>query len=234
MPSHSSHLLQPLDVGCFSPLKVAYGREIGELARQGVFHIDKEEFLYVYLRVRRAVISEQNIQSGFRATGLVPYDPQRVLTSLTVIRTPSPQGTAADSNAVWTAETPRTISQLEQQARLVRDLLRRQSQSPTSQAISQLVKGCQLAMHSATILAEENTKLRAANQRQQRKQQQRRQYITSRGVLQAREGQLLIIEAERGVQEEAQAWAAGVRQRAPPTCSKCHIQGHNRRQCTSI
>lgn len=28
MPPHSSHLLQPLDVGCFSPLKRAYGNEI--------------------------------------------------------------------------------------------------------------------------------------------------------------------------------------------------------------
>jgi hypothetical protein len=27
MPPHSSHLLQPLDVGCFGPLKKAYGRE---------------------------------------------------------------------------------------------------------------------------------------------------------------------------------------------------------------
>lgn len=26
MPVHSSHLLQPLDVSCFSPLKRAYGR----------------------------------------------------------------------------------------------------------------------------------------------------------------------------------------------------------------
>ncbi|KAM5521604.1 pogo transposable element with krab domain [Fusarium oxysporum f. sp. phaseoli] len=27
MPAHASHLLQPLDVGCFGPLKQAYGRE---------------------------------------------------------------------------------------------------------------------------------------------------------------------------------------------------------------
>ncbi|KAF2178647.1 CENP-B protein, partial [Zopfia rhizophila CBS 207.26] len=26
MPSHSSHLLQPLNIGCFSPLKDAYRR----------------------------------------------------------------------------------------------------------------------------------------------------------------------------------------------------------------
>ena len=31
MPPHSSHLLQPLDVGCFGPLKKAYGRQIEDL-----------------------------------------------------------------------------------------------------------------------------------------------------------------------------------------------------------
>ena len=138
MPAHTSHLLQPLDVSCFSPLKHAYGHEVGELARQGVYHIDKEEFLHVYPRVRTSVFSKQNIQSGFRATGLIPYSPERVLNSLTVIRTPSPPGIAAGNEGVWTAETPRTVNQLNQQARLVRDLLHRQSQSPTSQAISQL------------------------------------------------------------------------------------------------
>ena len=33
MPAHTSHLLQPLDVSCFSPLKATYGREVAELAR---------------------------------------------------------------------------------------------------------------------------------------------------------------------------------------------------------
>ncbi|EMD66390.1 hypothetical protein COCSADRAFT_34946 [Bipolaris sorokiniana ND90Pr] len=51
MPPHTSHLLQPLDVSCFSPLKRAYGREIEELARQGVNHIDKIDFLTVYARI---------------------------------------------------------------------------------------------------------------------------------------------------------------------------------------
>lgn len=93
-------------------------------------------------------------------------------------------------------ETPRTIDQLEKQARLVKDLLRRSSQSPSSCAVGQLVKGCQLAMHSATLLIKENIELRAANQRRQRKQQQRRQYIARGGALQAEQGQLLAIQAE--------------------------------------
>jgi hypothetical protein len=112
MPLHTSHLLQPLDVGCFSPLKTAYGHEVGELARQGVFHIDKDEFLFIYPHVRTLVLSEQNIWSGFRATGLIPSCPERVLSNLTVVRTPSPPGTAAGEAAAWTAETPCTTSQL--------------------------------------------------------------------------------------------------------------------------
>jgi hypothetical protein len=109
------------------------------------------------------VFTEQNIKAGIQATGLIPYNPQRVLTSRTVVRTPSPPATTANSEVAWTAETPRTVAQPQQQARLV------QSQNPSGQAIRQLVKGCQIAMHSATILAEENTKLRTANQRQRRK-----------------------------------------------------------------
>jgi hypothetical protein len=234
MPPHTSHLLQPLDVGCYSPLKVLYGHEVAELARQGVFHVDKLDFLWIYQRVRLSALSDSNIKAGFQATGLIPFSPERVLAHLTVVRTPSPPGTTAGESALWTAETPRTTDQLQQQAQLIRDLLHRQSQSPTSLAISQLVKGCQLAMQSATILAEENTKLRASSQRQRRKRQQRRQYIAHGGVLSVQEGQARVMEAQRGVEAGDQPEPTQARTRAPPTCSKCHIQGHNRTQCRTI
>ncbi|KAF2185215.1 CENP-B protein, partial [Zopfia rhizophila CBS 207.26] len=45
MLSHSSHLLQPLDVGCFVPLKKAYGRQIEDLMRCRIHHITKLKFL---------------------------------------------------------------------------------------------------------------------------------------------------------------------------------------------
>jgi hypothetical protein len=56
-------------------------------------------------------------------------------------------------------------------------------------------------MQSATILAQENVKLRASNQRQKQKRQLRRQYIASGGALQALEGQALVREAERGIKQ---------------------------------
>jgi hypothetical protein len=92
----------------------------------GVYHIAKVDFLTIYRQTRPKVFTEQNINAGFQATGLIPYCPDRVLSSLTVVRTTSPPATTVDSNIAWTAETPRTVTQLEQQALHVRDLLHRQ------------------------------------------------------------------------------------------------------------
>ena len=50
MPPYSSHILQPLDVGCFGPLKKAYGREIEEKMRAGTTHISKEDFFPAFCK----------------------------------------------------------------------------------------------------------------------------------------------------------------------------------------
>jgi hypothetical protein len=204
MPPHTSHLLQPLDVSCYSPLKRAYGREVEELARHGVYHVDKTDFLTAYTRIRPTVFTQQNIQAGFQATGLVPPCPDRVLSSLT-IRTPSPPQTAIENSTTEQVaaqtETPHTVAELQQQVRYLQERLRRQPESPTSVAIRQLAKSAQLAMQSAAILAEENKKLREENQRQRQKQSQQRQYIASSRVLQVQQAQQLAAEAERVVTE---------------------------------
>ena len=48
MPPHSSHILQPLDVGCFGPLKRAHSRQNEHLIRSSVFHVSKEDFLATF------------------------------------------------------------------------------------------------------------------------------------------------------------------------------------------
>jgi hypothetical protein len=57
MPAHSSHLLQPLDVGCFSPLKRAYGGLIKAKSWLGFHHINKHDFLQAYPIARQSVFS---------------------------------------------------------------------------------------------------------------------------------------------------------------------------------
>ena len=93
MPAHSSHLLQPLDVGCFSLLKRAYGRLIEDKMRLGFNHIDKFDFLEAYPQARTAIFSADNIKSGFSATGLIPLNPDQVLSQLNIqLKTPTPPG----------------------------------------------------------------------------------------------------------------------------------------------
>jgi hypothetical protein len=61
MPSHLSHLLQPLDVGCFGPLKKAYGDEVNVLMRNRINHITKQEFLPCFKAAQKKAMTSGNI-----------------------------------------------------------------------------------------------------------------------------------------------------------------------------
>jgi hypothetical protein len=79
MPPHSSHLLQPLDVVCFSVLKRAYSREIETLIRHHINHITKLEFLPAFKAAFKRSFTTANICSAFRGAGLVPLQSETVL-----------------------------------------------------------------------------------------------------------------------------------------------------------
>jgi hypothetical protein len=132
MPAHSSHLLQPLDVGCFAPLKKAYGRQAENLIRNRINHITKAEFLPCFIAAFKASFTPSNIQGGFRGAGLVPFDPERVISTLDVkLRTPSPQPPI--NNEPWQSQTPSNTLELGSQSTLVKTRIQRHvDSSPTS------------------------------------------------------------------------------------------------------
>ncbi|KZT51130.1 CENP-B protein [Calocera cornea HHB12733] len=84
LPPHSSHLTQPLDISLFGPLKRAYSDKINNLVRGGVTHIKKDDFFPAFRAAFQVAFKEQNIKSGFRAAGLVPFNPDAVLSKLTL------------------------------------------------------------------------------------------------------------------------------------------------------
>src|SRR2546423_1141116 len=99
----------------------------------GINHIDKDEFLTIYSSVCTEALNEKNIQSGFRATGLAPYDPEQVLSRLnTQMKTPTPPGTSHSSQASWATATPHNVRELEQQTEKVKKYMRHCTQSPPS------------------------------------------------------------------------------------------------------
>src|SRR5450432_1350821 len=237
IPLHSLHLLQPLNVSCFSVLKRLYGRQIKGLIRNGVNHIDKQDFLKAYYTARIETMNQSNIHSSFAAIGVVPYDPERVLSKLnTQLRTltPLPLPLLALDQGPWIPETPHNTAQLELQSKAIKDCIKyrtRSPLSPTDLALNQLVKGCEMAMNSAVLLAEENRQLRIENQRQKKKREKRRSYIATGGVLTVQEGLDLSQTANEGLQGWVATEEAIVRTRAPRTCSMCKSLSHTARTC---
>ena len=82
MPLHVLHLLQPLDMSCFASLKQLYRQQIENQIQCGINHVDKMDFLFLYLQAYIDIFTEQIIQSGFEATGLILYKSEKVLLKL--------------------------------------------------------------------------------------------------------------------------------------------------------
>jgi hypothetical protein len=111
MPPHSSHLLQPLDVGCFSPLKRAYSDEINSLSQYGTKKIKKEAFLPAFKAAFEKLIIKENICAGFRGAGLVPHNLEAVILKLDVVlRTPTPPKL---EDTLWELKTPSNLCKVE-------------------------------------------------------------------------------------------------------------------------
>jgi hypothetical protein len=85
MPPYLSHLLQLLDVGCFSPLKQAYSDKINSLAQYSTKKIKKEAFLLAFKAAFKKAMTKDNIYAGFRGARLVPYNLEAVILKLNIV-----------------------------------------------------------------------------------------------------------------------------------------------------
>ena len=83
LPSHSTDVLQPLDVGIFGPLAQAYRNELDTLTRLGIgYAIDKVDFIKMYQKARNSVMTPGLIQSAWTNSGLLPWNPEVALGNL--------------------------------------------------------------------------------------------------------------------------------------------------------
>lgn len=231
MPPHSSHLLQPLDVSCFSPLKHFYGQQIQNLAQKGIHSIGKEDFLYIFPTVLQQAITSLNIRSGFAATGLFPLCSARVLSKLGVqLKTPTPPSTSHSDQSIQSfgpGKTPANIYQLDQQKRRI-DHLKEGDISPTTMeaAVKKVIKSAEVTMQNAILLQEQVHQLQSENGYRKRRKNRSKQFIQNGGTMTVAEGKEKVEEGR--ILQEPQP----TRQRRPPTCSTCGISGHTRVKCS--
>lgn len=104
LPKNSTHLTQPLDVGFFRALKISWRSTLTKWKQSHVTctSIDKKDFPHLLSTClmemdtkgeRGTNAIKQDLISSFRATGVVPFDPERVLQKI-------PGNDNVDQNAV--------------------------------------------------------------------------------------------------------------------------------------
>jgi hypothetical protein len=104
-------MLQPLDVDVFSSVKHYFHRAVHRCLRAGYSRFLKPEFLQTYHEIRPQGMTERNIQSGWRKTGLVPFNPDKAIQRLPPPSQSTPPGSPSHTFRA-PVQTPRNYSHL--------------------------------------------------------------------------------------------------------------------------
>ncbi|EED12353.1 conserved hypothetical protein [Talaromyces stipitatus ATCC 10500] len=241
MPPHSSHLLQPLDVGCFAVLKRHYGQLVEQRMRLGFNHIDKIDFLTTFPKARTMAYKAQTVRNSFIATGLVPFNPDRVYQQLTVrLKTPTPPLSRSSDTQSSCLQTPQNPRQFKRQMTTMKKRISRHTRS-SSEAIGEVFtrasKVYEMSINKLTIAQKELHDLRAAHEREKQKRQRSKQQISYEQGITREEAQALVqaqIEASQAVTTAPAELELPVSH--PPVrrqfrCSGCVVAGHKITGC---
>lgn len=75
LPPHTTHKLQPLDVGVFGRLQHAWEKQCGKYLDQHGFEMRRQDIVEQYMTARNTAFTPELIQSAFRLCGLNPLNP---------------------------------------------------------------------------------------------------------------------------------------------------------------
>jgi hypothetical protein len=238
MPPHSSHLLQPLDVGCFSPLKKAYGKQIEGYMRGNQTHITKEDFFPAFYAAFQEAITPRNIQGGFRGAGITPFSPERVLEGLGISDSPAQSPQRPQTARSWQPQTPSNATEAAKQSTFIKNRLsqhRGSSPSPIVDAIDQFAKGSVAIMHEVALLRARVTELESANERLSKRQRLKKKRLQAGGSMSVQEAMDIIGGSSGGGDIGGNSGESGGGEGSEPRqvrrCSKCRETTHTARTC---
>ena len=77
-PAHASHILQPLDVSVFGPMKKTWNSELEAFHKEHRIPMARKHFFKVFNKTWMKAAKQDNGVSGFKSTRLVPLNPERV------------------------------------------------------------------------------------------------------------------------------------------------------------
>ncbi|KIK16661.1 hypothetical protein PISMIDRAFT_38408, partial [Pisolithus microcarpus 441] len=75
LPPHTTHELQPLDVGIFGPLQRAWFKCCEDYFNATGGEIPRSEFINQYMAARAAVFTAETITKAWKNSGIRPLNP---------------------------------------------------------------------------------------------------------------------------------------------------------------
>ena len=115
LPPHSTHRLQPLDVGLFSPLSTYYSQQIDKLLSesQGYVGLTKRDFWPLFREAWSQAFTATNVRSAWETTGIHPFNPSKVLSIFVRPEATSETSPEQAQTPTSTREIRRTFKQLQ-------------------------------------------------------------------------------------------------------------------------
>ena len=194
LPPHSSHLLQPLDVAIFGPLKHALSNQISRLLRSGIVRIQKAEWLERYIEARDKAITKQNILSGWRGAGLFPENMHRILQQLPQSKIQPPAMPAPSSNVnnhtlyFPTSSPPNDPTTLRSTNHaFLAEISRKNIETPIKIQVQRLANMTERLQADVTILKEEIKEVKDVHAKRKERQSGKRFILKNRPLISTEE-----------------------------------------------
>ncbi|KAI6778341.1 transposase [Emericellopsis cladophorae] len=208
LPPHLTHLLQPLDVVVFQPLKHYHAKALDVIIRDGVVNVTKLEFLSLIEGVRRQAFTAKTIKSAFKKTGIWPFDPDLVIRAVeereAALRTPSPQPSLLASSDF---ETPVTLRQINKVANRIGEALHEiddDLDNDFSWDIDRFIRGALTTAAELVQVKRDLSRTKKAELMQRQRRAMKNRPLQSGGVLTVAEARDMVVQRDEDALVKAQ------------------------------
>jgi hypothetical protein len=150
-PPHLTHLLQPLDVGCFQTYKHYHKLAVHQAVRNMQLTYDYSRFLQDLPGIREAALTEKTIVSAWAKAGLFPMDQDVVLKKMKTYSDPEPEDELPSHKELF-FQTPKTIHHSLQLGEALGKKIDPMLSSPTRRHMQSYRKGCEQILRVTYVL----------------------------------------------------------------------------------
>jgi DDE superfamily endonuclease len=162
-PPHSTHRLQPLDVSVFSPLANYYSQELDNYIQRtrGYSRMTKRVFWSIFWPSWQKGVRKDTILSGFKKTGIHPFNPPIVLSQVAPIVI---EDSSSDDEGQRTIKTAREVRKLVKEVRNTQQVassnIERLIQSVEEMSIENELLRHEIGLLSSTLITERKRRKR--------------------------------------------------------------------------